>query len=113
MKIAIHFGDNDFHSCFCGILRTLLNAYRYTEQLPNNKTILKNIINNMSESHYLLFQHDSIAEHTREYIKISEEDILIDNEVDEYSKLTSQHNSDTYVLNTELDYDGNSAVYCL
>ena len=113
MKIAIQFGDNDFHSCFCGVLRTLLNAYRYTETLPTDKTVLKNIINGLSTSCYLLFQNDIISDSTKEYIQISENDLLINNEVDEYMKLTQAHNSDTYVLDTELDYDGNGAVYCL
>jgi hypothetical protein len=55
MKIAIQFGDNDFGSCFLGVLKTLLNAYRYTETLPTDKEILCNIINELSTPCYLLF----------------------------------------------------------
>lgn len=54
-----------------------------------------------------------VSESTKEYIKIKTADLLINEEVDEYSKLTGQHNSDTYVLDTDLDFEGNSAVYFL
>ena len=57
MKIAIKFGDNDFGNCFLGVLKTLLNAYRHTETLPTDKIELCNIINGLSSSCYLLFQH--------------------------------------------------------
>jgi hypothetical protein len=113
MKIAIKFGDNDFTSCFFGVLNTLLNAYRYTETLPNDKDVLCNIINELSKPCYVLFQNDMLTESTKEYIQINTTNLLINDEVDEYSKLTDEHNADTYVLDTDLDFDGSNAVYSL
>jgi hypothetical protein len=113
MKIAIKFGDNDFGNCFLGVLKTLLSAYRHTETLPTDKIALCNIVNGLSSSCYLLFQDDKLEDRTKEYLQIKPSDLLINEEVDEYSKLTGQHNSDTYVLDTDLDYNNNNAVYFL
>jgi hypothetical protein len=113
MKIAIKFGDNDFTSCFFGVLKTLLNAYRHTGTFPNDKETLCNIINELSKPCYILFQNDILSEDTIEYIQIKTTNLLINEEVDDYSKLTEQHNSDAYVLDTYLDFYGSDAVYSL
>jgi hypothetical protein len=111
MKIAIKFGDNDFGNCFLGVLNTLLNAYRHTNSLPTDKVKLCEIINGLLPSCYILFQHDKLEDHTKEYLQIKPSMILIGEEVEEYSKLTGRHNSDTFVLDTDLDFEHNNPIY--
>lgn len=113
MKIAINFGDNDFGNCFLGVLRTLNNAYNYTGYLPTDKDKLVKIINDLSPICYVLFQNDILSDKTKNYIQIKNTDLLIDDEVDEYAKLTHAHNSDTFVLDTDLNYKNNSPIYFL
>ena len=113
MKIAIKFGDNDFSNCFRGVLKTLLEGYRHTGTLPTSKIVLCDIINGLSESCYLLFQDDSISDSTINYIKITDSKILVNEEVDEYILQTHQHNYDTYVLDTDLDFIGSFPIYSL
>lgn len=111
MKIAIKFGDNDFGNCFLGVLQTLLNAYRHTETLPTDKNVLCDIINGLSSSCYLLFQDDNLRDKTKEHIQIKPSQLLINEEVEEYLKITTWNNSETFILDTDLDYINQKPIY--
>ena len=121
MKIAIKFGDNDFYNCFTGVLRTLLEAYKWNDRLPKDKKQLSIIINEISYGCYLAFQNqfsyneekklNDICERTKEYLQIKPSQILINEEVDAYLKSDEFMNSETFILDTDLDYEGNNPIY--
>ena len=119
MKIAIKFGDNDFYNCFTGVLKTLLEAKKWYSELPTDKEKLSIIINEISYGCYLLFQNQfeygkeyttkTIDITLKEYLKISPKNILLNEEVDEYFK--GEYIDTIFVLDTNLDYDGNEAIH--
>ena len=120
MKIAIKFGDNDFYNCFTGVLKTLLEAYKWTDKLPTDKEKLCMIINEISYGCYLLFQNQfsyndektgELCQRTKQYLMISPNQILVNEEVDAYLKSDAFMNSETFILDTDLDYPGNNPVY--
>jgi hypothetical protein len=120
MKIAIKFGDNDFYNCFTGVLKTLLEAYKWNDKLPVKKDELCIIINEISYGCYLAFQNQfsyneektgEICQRTKDYLKIKPEQILINEEVVAYLKSDAFMNSETFILDTDLDYPGNNPVY--
>lgn len=136
MKIAIIFGDNDFHSTFRGVLRTLLDAYNYRlgshHELPLDKSSLLRIINESSIGHYLSYQLNTWPtlglkanppeqdwinhiEHIRKWLHINEEKLLINEEVDEYLKNVDAENlnASTFILNTDLDHENNEPIYLI
>ena len=64
MKIAIVFGDNDYHSTFRGVLYALEGAYKYnlgcvTEKNFNNKEYILRMINELSPGCYMTWQNNS------------------------------------------------------
>ena len=106
MKIAIKFGDNDFHSCFCGILTAIRDSVEYKQKPITNKNHLCKIINELSYSMYLLYQNrfeyneeksGELCERTKKYLQITPDKILLGEEVTEYL-LEDDYNSDIYVL---------------
>jgi len=121
MKIAIRFHDNDFDNTFRGILQLLLNAYRHYGRLPEDKEELAIIINEISVGIYLSFQNQfedtrnrtikEEMEYMREYLKITSDRIMVDEEVDEYLAKTEWNNSETFILDTDLDYEGNNPIF--
>ena len=120
MKIAIKFGDNDFYNCFSGVLKTILEAYKWTESLPKDKTHLCKIINEISYGCYLLYQNQfdyndeasgELCERTKKYLQITPERILLNEEVDEYLAKVDWDNSETFILDTDLDYKNNNPIY--
>ena len=116
MKIAIKFKDNDFHNTFFGVLKTLLNSYQHNDDLPTDKIILCDIINDLSPICYNLFQSKKITEISTEhnhYLQITPDNIFINEEVDEYAKLTDYHNHNTFVLDTDLYIYNNNPLYSL
>ena len=136
MKIAIKFGDNDFHATFLGVLKTLLEIWEYRRgshyELTTDKPALVEMINELSLGHYLArqltkshFGHNVTPteqkrtehiEHIRKYLKITEEKLMVDGEVDRYLKDTLENNnfnSSTFILDTDLDHENNAAVYSI
>lgn len=122
MKIAILFGDNDFYFTFTGVLQTLLNATKVGHTaLPMEKDKLAIIINELSLGIYLSHQNqfrykgsDSMEdhiEHIRKYLKIEAKDILVGDEVQKYLMETEWNNGDTFVLDTDLDFNNNNPIY--
>lgn len=120
MKIAIKFGDNDFYNCFTGVLTTLLAAYKWNESLPTDKEKLCKIINEISYGCYLAFQNQfnyneektgQLCQRTKEYLQIKPTQILLNEEVDAYLKSDAFMNSETFILDTDLDYPGNNPIY--
>lgn len=121
MKIAIKFGDNDFHSTWFPIMETLKSAYDYNGELPQTKEELLIIINNLSCGFYLAFQNqfkyndekNLEISHTKKYLILTEEELLLNDEVDNYLKSLEPFggidNSSTFILDTEL-YNNNVYV---
>jgi len=110
MKIAIKFGDNDFYNTWQGVLKVLREAYIWQKKLPSKEQLCK-IINELSYPCYLLFQNQfeyneekdgNMHGHTYNYLQITEEQILIDKEVEEYWKNTTWDNSETFIMDTSL-----------
>lgn len=120
MKIAIRFGDNDFSNTFHGVLATIHDAYKWNDKIPTKEQLCK-IINEMVYGHYLLYQNmfeyndeksGEICEGTKKYLQqIKPERILINEEVDQYLKNTKWDNSETFILDTDLDYPGCNPIY--
>ena len=120
MRIGINFGDSDFYNCFAGVLLTILQAYNWTGgSVSEIKKDLASIINEISYGCYILFQQyrhgDEIKEdkiRIKKYLQITEDKILINEEIDEYIEdQPEQLNGELFVLDTRLDYPGNSPVY--
>jgi hypothetical protein len=120
MKIAIKFGDNDFYNSFTGVLKTLLEAYKWQDKLPEDKEKLCKIINEISYGCYLLFQNQfsyneeksgELCLRTKEYLQIKSSQILINKEVNEYLTSDAFFNSETFILDTDLNYEGNNPIY--
>lgn len=120
MKIAIKFGDNDFYNCFTGVLKTLYEAYKWQDKLPEDKEKLCKIINEISYGCYLAFQNQfsyndeksgEFCERTKLYLQIKPEQILLNEEVDAYLASDAFMNSETFILDTFLDYPGNNPIY--
>jgi len=122
MKIAIKFGDNDFHSTFNPIMDTLYAAFLYHGGLPENKKKLLIMINSISYGFYLLFQNQfeyngeisGEVSSTKDYLILTEKKLLLNEEVDEYLKSLEPYgggdNSSTFILDTSL-YNNN--IYCV
>ena len=120
MKIAIKFGDNDFYNCFTGVLKTVLEAYKWQGGMVLDKARFCMIINEISYGCYLLFQNQfsyneektgNICQRTKDYLKIKPEQILINEEVDAYLASDAFMNSETFILDTDLDFENNTPVY--
>tara|TARA_R110000737_G_scaffold114686_1_gene147611 strand:+ start:49 stop:441 length:393 start_codon:yes stop_codon:yes gene_type:complete len=130
MKIAIKYGDNDFHSTFLGVLATLRDAYGFggNENLTESKENLTFIINELSLGIYMSHQnhfkytngqtmYDHI-EQARKYLKILESDILVEDEVTHYliANSVDGDNGETFILDTDLidvDYPGQYTTYSI
>lgn len=122
MKIAIRFGDNDFYSTWNNVMETLQVAYDTYGELPSTKEKLLLMINNVSYGFYLLFQnqfkyHEEAelkVSSTKEYLIMTENELLLNEEVDEYLEslipFGGIDNSSTFILDTDLH---NNNVYCV
>ena len=123
IKIAIKFGDNDFGNTFYAVLKLLHESFKHTGHLPTDKKKLKWLINSLSPILYVTHQNQweynglqdsEDTENSKEFLhaknylteKVKEEDILINEEVDEYLKITDWDNSETFILDTYL-YNNN------
>jgi len=119
MRIAIKFGDNDFYNCFSGVLLTMLEAYKWTGEHLESKEEIVSVVNEISYGCYVLFQKlrhgsEDLNEKSRikEYLQITKERVLIDEEIDQYiEEFSWQLNGELFILDTRLDYEGNSPVY--
>ena len=120
MKIAIKFGDNDFYNCFYGVLETIKNARKWNDKVTEDKEQLCKIINEISYGLYLLYQNSfeynneksgELDNHTKQYLQITPDQILINEEVVEYLQEVEWDNSDTYVFDSDLDFDNNSPIF--
>lgn len=129
IKIAIKFGDNDFGNTFYAVLKFLHEAFKHTGHLPTDKKKLQWLINSLSPiiyvSHQNQWEYNGLEEaegdttdtnkeflHTKKYLikGVRLEDILVNEEVDDYIKSTDWDNSETFILDTHL-YNNN--VYSL
>ena len=120
MKIAIKFGDNDFYNCFYGILETIKNARKWNDNVTENKDELCNIINEISYGLYLLYQNSfeyneeingTLNAKTKGYLQIRPDQILINEEVVKYLEEVEWDNSDTYIFDSDLDYENNTPIF--
>lgn len=103
-KLLIKFCDNDFYNTFYTTLETILHAYEYSGKLPFSKEQICLIINELAYGHYLLFQNqfeyvDGV--NIKNYLRIDESLIYINEEVDELLKDITNANSEWYVLYVE------------
>jgi len=111
MKIAIKFGDNDFYNTFYGVLETIKNAKKWNSSLTEDKEELCKIINEISYGIYLAYQNPFPNENIKEYLKIKPKQLLINEEVTKYLTETEWDNSDTYVFDSDLDFENNTPIF--
>ena len=120
MKIAIKFGDNDFYNCFYGVLETIKNARKWNDNVTEDKEKLCNIINEISYGLYLLYQNSFeynqeksgiLCSHTKKNLQIKPDQILINEEVSKYLLEVEWDNSDTYIFDSNLDFDNNVPIF--
>lgn len=120
MKIAIKFGDNDFYNCFYGVLETIKNARKWNNKVTENKEELCKIINEISYGLYLLYQNSfeyneeksgELFNRTKKYLQITPDQILLNEEVVKYLQEVEWDNSDTFIFDSDLDYENNTAIF--
>jgi hypothetical protein len=116
MKIAILFGDNDFYHTFYGVLEAIKNARKRNSSIIEDKVELCKIINELSYGMYRLYQNthecdDEKNKKTKEYLQITSEQILLNEEVTEYLKEVDWNNSDTFIYDSDLDYENNISIF--
>ena len=121
MKVAIKFGDNDFHGTFIGVLEFIFNTYKYNEVIPTTDELV-DIINEVSFGIYKARQNDYknesnhfISQNIKDYLKIDSSQILLNKEVDYYIKSmgADSDNGETFILDTDLDFPGNKVTYSI
>lgn len=89
-KVGIRFGDNDFYNTLTSFLRVLLPDESFTHQsndLTFTKARIVELFNGMGYSMYLLKQNAwryAPGANTAEYLKITEDKVYLDGEVDEF-----------------------------
>lgn len=90
IQIGIKFNDDNYYLTWQAVLLNIyaartFGAY-YTSSFLEDKTKIVEIINLISYPLYMLFQNNSIynKEDLIEYLKLTEKDILVNNEVDAY-----------------------------
>lgn len=107
MKIAIKFGDNDFYGTFHGVLQTILSAKAFKGRMVEDKEQLCEIINQISYGMYLLYQNQfeynierlgGVCESTKDWLQISPDRLLLNEEVDIYLRETEWDNGETFIL---------------
>lgn len=119
-KIGIEFGDNDFHSCFTGVLEVLYNTSKSSESNESRgsfedltKEQICIIVNQISYGMYLLYQNkftynieknNVVDESLIEYLKIKPESILFDKEVDEYANSGKFLNGEAFFVDLNTGY---------
>ena len=125
IKIAIKFGDNDFRNTFAAVLEVLFSAFKYNGYLSTDKKKLQFLINSLAPIMYVSHQNQweynglekaegDTTETNKEFVHIKKyltegvqvEDILVNEEVDEYLKNNDWSNSETFILDTYL-YNNN------
>lgn len=122
-KIAIRFGDNDFGTLFTGLLRVLAEGMANSfEESTLDKTKICWLVNSLSGPLYVTLQnqweynglqHVSAAEttdsdyykRTKNYLTITEDRILIDDEVDVYlsTLMDGWDNGETFILDLTIN----------
>lgn len=115
MKLAIRFGDNDFYNTFIPLLQSINSAFHNSDNFPEDKTSLLRFVNELSFPFYLLAQNqlkynasEEELKRMKKYLEISEEQLLLDKEIDEYLKEDIHYNGELYLLDTSNNY-----VWCL
>lgn len=122
MKIAIKFGDNDFYTCFYGILETIKNARKFNDKVTEDKELLCKIINELSYGTYLLYQNSfeyneeksgELCLITKDYLQITPEQILLNDEVQKYIEEVGcgGGNFETYIFDSDLDSENSDQIY--
>lgn len=121
MTIAIHFGDNDFINTYEPLGKILLQAFRngsLDESTSKEKIVF--IVNQLIYGVYVLFQNnckyeeekDFSISNTKEYLQITTENVMLDDEAYQYLEtMRSVQNREVLVVDTNIDYLGNTPVY--
>ena len=118
MKIGIRFGDNDYQREFVAVLKIFQNYYEKHLDLPYSKSDLVKIINELSTGIFLMETRRRFAEESekiefyRSYIKLSEKDVFLNEEVDNFiANNPYGWNHDFHFLDTDLiGYENNSPI---
>lgn len=125
VKIAIRFGDNDFHSTWKGVLETFAQAFMYSAtDIMKDKEAVVEAINKLSYPCFFLFQHrwdidpeydkwqDIREEHYKDYLTVTADRVMINEEVDKYKAETEWNNSETFVLEYD-EYNRQHYIYSI
>jgi HJR/Mrr/RecB family endonuclease len=98
------------------IIFDLLMVARFDSSIIEDKVELCKIINELSYGMYRLYQNthecdDEKNKKTKEYLQITSEQILLNEEVTEYLKEVDWNNSDTFIYDSDLDYENNISIF--
>lgn len=121
MTLVIVFGDNDFVKTYEPLGEILLQAFRkglLDESTSKEKITF--IINQLVYGVYVLFQNNCKYEeeksfcvsNTKEYLQITTDNIMLDDEAYDYLEtMKNIPNREVLVIDTNMDYEGNTPVY--
>lgn len=116
--MMIRFGDNDFRDTFVHTLevfRNLLISYPTRSEIWHDKLCVVKILNEITPAHQRaidIIRGSKITEHSAEYVKVNQNDILIGQEV--YDFLVSRNydgNLSWFVLDMNLPESQQISVY--
>jgi hypothetical protein len=110
--LGIRFGDNDFHFTWTAIMRTFLDS---CDNQNLDKQRIVTICNNISYGMYRLHQNrwqynngiKDYDEETRDYLRITEDKVYINDEVLKFLQETDRHNCEFFYvdfLNQQVSY---------
>ncbi len=125
-KIAIRFGDNDFHSTWTGVLETIAQSFIYgDEDITKDKAALIKALNQLAYPCYFVFQYrwdlegksnstykEINEDYYRKYLNIEADRVYLNEEVDKYEKETDWNNGETFVLEYN-SYHGSYTIYSI
>lgn len=117
MKIAIKFHDSDFRYTFLSVLEIIKKSERTIHNPMNNKDLICKFINSMSFALEVLrtgithiYSHEKHRK-LEQYLKISEDKILINEEVDEYIQKTDKYDRSDLFCVYDSDLEEAEQVY--
>jgi len=109
MRLYIKHGDNHLYNVFDLVLKMLLLEINDSDDIWRDKSYLCNVINNLSYGAYLITNVNGTL--NKDWLVISEDCILIDDEIDEYMKTDYVSGFHTeIVLDTNLNYQNNNPI---
>lgn len=103
-KLGIRFGDNDFYYTCTAFMKMLLPddfTHHLAGDVKFTKAQIVELFNNMASSLYLLKQNAwryELAPNIDAYLKITEDHVYLDDEVDKFTAENSNYNGEFFAV---------------